>query len=101
MDLENCDCRYFISYSGVKLPLNLVSELDESHLENRNTYFRGCYDTDQRLLLLEKMVYGEVELRHQYTYHANGTLAEAEITDADGEISVLSFDENGTASSTE
>ena len=98
MELENCDCRYFISYSGVKLPLKLVNELeDESHLENRNTYFRGFFDTDQRLLLLEKLVYGDIELRHQYTYHPNGTLAEAEITDADGEINVLSFDETGAA----
>ncbi|OAI01797.1 hypothetical protein A1353_00845 [Methylomonas methanica] len=98
MELENCVTRYFISYSGVKLPLKLVNELaDESHLENRNTYFRGCYDADQRLMLLEKLVYGDVELRHVYAYHANGILAEAEITDADGEIDVLRFDETGAA----
>ncbi|WP_026600610.1 DUF6156 family protein [Methylomonas sp. 11b] len=98
MELENWDTRYFISYSGVKLPLKLVNELaDESHLENRNTYFRGCYAADQRLMLLEKLVYGEVELRHVYTYHANGVLAEAEITDADGEIDLLRFDETGAA----
>ncbi|MDX8126637.1 DUF6156 family protein [Methylomonas sp. BW4-1] len=98
MELENCDTRYFISYSGVKLPLKLVNELaDESHLENRNTYFRGCYAADERLMLLEKLVYGEVELRHVYTYHANGVLAEAEITDADGEIDLLRFDETGAA----
>lgn len=98
MELENCACRYFISYSGVKLPLKLVNELpDESHLENRNTYFRGCYDADQRLMLLEKLVYGDVELRHVYTYHSSGILAEAEITDADGEIEVLRFDETGAA----
>jgi len=98
VELENCDTRYFISYSGVKLPLKLVNELaDESHLENRNTYFRGCYAADERLMLLEKLVYGEVELRHVYTYHANGVLAEAEITDADGEIDLLRFDETGAA----
>lgn len=98
MELENCVTRYFISYSGVKLPLKLVNELaDESHLENRNTYFRGCYDADQRLMLLEKLVYGDVELRHVYTYHSSGILAEAEITDADGEIEVLRFDETGAA----
>lgn len=96
VNLENCDYRYFISYSGVKLPLKLVNELaDESHLENRNTYFRGCYDGEQRLMLLEKMVYGDVELRHVYSYHPNGLLAEAEITDADGEINTLCFDESG------
>ncbi|MDT4329224.1 DUF6156 family protein [Methylomonas sp. MED-D] len=98
MELENCACRYFISYSGVKLPLKLVNELpDASHLENRNTYFRGFFDGDERLLLLEKLVYGDVELRHQYSYHGNGTLSQAEITDVDGEITVLSFDEAGQA----
>ncbi|MBD9363331.1 DUF6156 family protein [Methylomonas fluvii] len=96
MELGNCEYRYFISYSGVKLPLKLVNELeDASHLENRNTYFRGRYDAEQRLMLLEKLVYGEVELRHVYTYHANGMLAAAEITDADGEIDLLRFDETG------
>ncbi|BBL59167.1 DUF6156 family protein [Methylomonas koyamae] len=98
MELDNCACRYFISYSGVKLPLKLVNELpDESHLENRNTYFRGFFDGNERLLLLEKLVYGDVELRHRYRYHANGALADAEITDADGEIDILRFDENGAA----
>ena len=73
MELDNCACRYFISYSGVKLPLKLVNELpDESHLENRNTYFRGYFVADQRLLLLEKLVYGDIELRHRYRYYPNG-----------------------------
>lgn len=98
MELEHCACRYFISYSGIKLPLKLVNELpDESHLENRNTYFRGFFDGNERLLLLEKLVYGDIELRHRYRYHPNGVLADAEITDADGEIDVLRFDENGTS----
>lgn len=96
MEAHNCTCRYFISYSGVKLPLKLVNELeDESHLENRNTYFRGYYDAEQRLLLCEKLVYGDIELRHRYDYHADGSLSQAEITDADGEITVLNFDANG------
>ncbi|MGZ4958807.1 MAG: DUF6156 family protein [Methylomonas sp.] len=98
MPLENCACRYFISYSGVKLPLKLVNELeDESHLENRNTYFRGYYDADQRLMLCEKLVYGDIELRHCYRYHTNGALSQAEITDADGEITILNFDAQGRA----
>lgn len=96
MDLEQYTCRYFVSYSGIKLPLKLVNELEQaSDLDNRNTYFRGYYDADQRLLLCENMVYGEIELRHRYSYHPNNVLSEAEITDADGEITVLRFDEQG------
>lgn len=93
--MQNEDYRYFVSYSGVKLPLKLVNELQDSDRDNRNTYFRGIYADNQRLVLLEKLIYGEVELRHCYSYHANGALSEAEITDADAEVTVLRFDEQG------
>ena len=51
--------RYFLSYSGVSLPLRLVSPLAASELQNRNTYFRAVYDDADRLVA--KLVYGEVE----------------------------------------
>lgn len=95
MTIDSCECRYFVSYSGVKLPLKLVNELHESDRKNRNTYFLGYFDRDDRLLRCEKQVYGEVELLHCYRYHDNGKLQQAEITDADGEITVLAFDESG------
>lgn len=84
--------RYFITYSGVTLPLRLVSEIQATELDNRNTYFRGDYDAAERLVTLEKRVYGEVELRHRYRYADDGRLAWAEITDADGEVTELTFD---------
>lgn len=89
------NCRHFVAYSGVRLPLKLVNELDAASLHNRNTFFRGHDDVDQRLIRLEKLVYGELELQHAYAYHANGALRRAEITDADGEVTVLEFDEQG------
>ncbi|MGD0959464.1 MAG: DUF6156 family protein [Methylomonas sp.] len=89
--------RYFISYSGVKLPLNLVNELNETDRENRNTFFRACYDAQERLLLCQKLVYSEIELEHRYEYHDNGILSKAEITDADGELTVLLFSSTGEA----
>jgi uncharacterized protein DUF6156 len=85
-------CRYFITYSGVSLPLRLVNEIQPTELDNRNTYFRGQFDAADRLQVLEKLVYGEVELVHRYRYDAEGRLTWAEITDADGEITVLEFD---------
>lgn len=87
----NAICRYFTTYSGVKLPFKLVSELEEDEIRNRNTFFQGYFDTDGVLLGFQKMVYGEVELEHKYTYDADGKLKQAEITDADGEVSNLSF----------
>jgi hypothetical protein len=88
-------CRYFLTYSGVKLPLKLLTELKPAQLENRNTYFRGYFDDEGRLAGLQKLVYGEVEMEHRYAYHANGALRSAEIIDADGDRNGMEFDENG------
>jgi len=93
--LDNCVCRYFISYSGIKLPLKLVTPLEETELKNRNTFFRGYFDPQDRLVLCQKMVYGEIELEHRYDYYDSGVLQKAEITDADGEVTPLQFDEAG------
>jgi Family of unknown function (DUF6156) len=86
--------RYFVTYSGVKLPLNLVNELDPTALSNRNTFFRAYYDADDRLLGFEKIVYGETEMSHRYEYHSCGALKRAEIV-ADGETAVLKLDRCG------
>ena len=95
MQVSNLECRYFVSYSGMHLPLKLVNELHGDECNNRNTFFLGFFDAEQRLLRCEKKVYGEIELLHQYSYHSNGSLQLAEITDADGEITVLQFDNQG------
>lgn len=84
-------CRYFTSYSGVKLPLKLVGELDEADMRNRNTYFRGRFNTTDQLIACEKIVYGESEFRHDYRYHPDGRLARAEIDDGSGEPSVIDY----------
>jgi hypothetical protein len=83
--------RYFITYSGVKLPFNLVSELQEPEVRNRNTYFRGHFDSKDRLTGFDKLSYGEIELKHRYTYHDSGRLSAAEITDIDGAVTMLLF----------
>lgn len=85
-DDANIIRRYFTTYSGVKLPFKLVSELGAHEIRNRNTFFQGHFDADGVLLGFQKMVYGEVELEHKYTYDADGQLKQAEITDADGEM---------------
>ena len=56
--------RYFLTYSGLRLPLNLVGPLEANAIANRNTYVRATYDSEGRLACCEKLVYGEVELRH-------------------------------------
>lgn len=72
--------RYFLTYRGIKLPLCLAEELAPGALTHRNTYFRAAYDEVGRMLWVEKMVYGEVELRHVYRYNGDGALCGATIS---------------------
>ncbi len=95
MNAKPDEYRYFLSYSGVSLPLRLVSPLAATELENRNTYFRAMFDDAERMVSCEKIVYGEVELSHLYEYSANGVLARARISMGDDEPTEVSFDENG------
>lgn len=86
-------CRYFVTYSGVKLPLKLSQPLEASALSHRNTYFRAWFDANERMTGLQKLVYGEIELEHRYEYHESGMLKRAEITNADDEVTVMEFDD--------
>lgn len=90
--------RYFVTYSGVRLPLKLVDPLEDSQIGNRNTYMRARYDALGRMIVCEKMVYGAVELSHRYEYHGDGlTLARAEVTALDGDTQVVTFGPDGRA----
>jgi hypothetical protein len=86
--------RYFVTYSGIRPPVKLVNPIDPSDLYNRNTFIRALYDSADRLIRFEKMVYKDIELRHTYAYHGNDALKEAVIEMA-GDVQVLSFDEEG------
>ncbi len=88
--------RYFLSYSGVKLPLRLVNPLREDQIENRNTYIRSQFDDQDRVVTIEKLVYGEVELIHRYEYDEDGALKAAHIT-MDSETTVMTFAAGDTA----
>lgn len=89
------ECRHFLSYTGIKLPLNLLSPLQEADIANRNTYFRAYYDDQDRMLVCQKVVYGEIELEHRYEYYASGALKRAEIIEADEDPKIMCFDEQG------
>ncbi|MCE4556795.1 DUF6156 family protein [Pelomonas cellulosilytica] len=83
--------RYFLTYRGVRLPLQLVEELAPDAMRNRNTYFRAAYDAGGRMTLCEKLVYGDVELRHVYRWGDDGRLVEAEISVGDDEPQILTL----------
>ncbi len=81
---------FFTTYSGVKLPLKLVGPIQEAEVEHRNTYIRAEFDDQDRMIGVEKLVYGEVELTHRYDYDSDGALKTARIT-MDGETTVMNF----------
>jgi hypothetical protein len=84
------DYRYFVTYSGMKLPLRLVNQIEKAGVEHRNTYIRAEFDDQDRLVGVEKVVYGEVELVHRYHYDGDGALTAAHIT-MDGETTVMNI----------
>lgn len=87
--------RYFLSYSGVKLPLKLVGELEPAEIENRNTFFATCEDEQGRPLLIHKLVYGDIDLEHRYGYRDSGIIEWAEIINLDEDMQRFEFNESG------
>jgi hypothetical protein len=89
---DSRDCRFFLATSGIKLPLKLVNQIEPEALTNRNTYIRAFFDESGRLSRFQKIVYGDVELSHDYQYDVSGQLRRAEILMLDEEPTVLTFD---------
>lgn len=89
---QTLQCRHYVSYSGVKLPLNLITPLEDDDIDRRITYFRGYYNAQDQLLKVEKVVYGEIEFSHDYQYHADGRLKSAQLCEVDEAPRVLNFD---------
>lgn len=89
---QELTCRHYTSYTGVKLPLQLVTPLDDETLDGRITFFRGYFDKNDVLTKVEKIVYGEVEFAHDYEYHEDGRLKRVEMTEGDDDIQVMTFD---------
>ena len=63
---EELELRYFLTYSGVNLPLKLIMPLSPESIENRNTYFAARIDDLGRLIACRKIVYGEVEFDQSF-----------------------------------
>jgi hypothetical protein len=94
-DFPRLDCRYFVTYRGVRLPATMVTAIEPAALANRNTYIRAYFDADGVLHGFDKLVYGDVELSHRYVYHANGQLRRAAISVPDEEPALLAYEEAG------
>jgi len=96
MSFENhATIRYFVSYTGVKMPAKLVGPIDPETLVTRNTWIRAYYDAEDRLMGFETIVYNEPELTHRYEYYPNGAIKFVELINVDREVTHLSYDEAG------
>ena len=69
------ELRYFLNCSGRRLPLDLVGPLEAPQLN----CVRGWFDAQGRVCGFDRLVAGEVELAHRYSYRPGGELAEARI----------------------
>jgi len=87
--MSDLTVRYFTTYSGIKLPFRLTAELTEAETDNRNTFFKGYFDAAGVMHAFEKVVYGEIEQEHRYTYGEDGALVRAEIFDEEREMTVV------------
>lgn len=83
--------RYFLTYRGVKLPLQFAEELQADALRNRNTWFQVDYDALGRIVRAEKKVYGETGMCHEYVWNDAGRLVRASITVGDEDPQVVDF----------
>ena len=59
------ECRHYVSYTGISLPLKLITPLEDEDLDRRITYFRGYYNEQDQMMAVEKVVYGEIEFEHR------------------------------------
>ena len=83
--------QYYLSYSGLKLPLKLVSPMKSEEIENRNIYYGVHLDVNGNPISIHKVVYGEIEMQHEYGYSDSGDLKWAEITNIDNEVQRFEF----------
>lgn len=91
VNMTQARTRYFLTYRGVSLPLKLCDELDEAGIQNRGTFFRATYDERGLITRCEKVVYGDIEIEHDYAYDADGKLVEARIASAGEDPHVVRF----------
>lgn len=94
MTEPDLQARYFTSYTGVSLPLKLTNELEADSMDNRITYFVGYFDAEQRLRMIEKIVYGEIEFSHEYEYEQD-KISRATVIEEGEDPRILVFDDQG------
>lgn len=97
MSESELQCRCYTSYTGIKLPLKLVNELNDDDMDKRITYFKGYFDAQDQLKIIEKVVYDEIEFSHHYEYNDDGVISKVIMVEDDALPRTLVFDGDGHA----
>jgi YD repeat-containing protein len=88
--------RYFRNFTGHDLPIKLREEISEAEAK---TYVKALlvarYDGRGRLIEVTKLIKAKEMFVHHYEYDASGRLKMATVRNADGDVSVVEFDEKG------
>ncbi len=88
------DQRFFVSYTGVKLPFTLVNPIAADALSNRNTFIRAYFDARACCAASTRWSMARSNFP-TLCYHDNGALRHAAIVMLDEEPAELAFDAAG------
>jgi hypothetical protein len=90
---------YYRGWTGYSHPIALQNKITKDEADaaaaKGNAYLIGCFDADNRLTRVIKMLKGSVFFDFEYTYHANGRRKSAKVTNANGVVTMREYDEAG------
>ena len=89
--------RYFATFSGPRESTQPINEITQEQAQKWRAYYVASYDRGGRAITVEKMLNGERFLLWEYSYHANGKIASARISNQAGKTTILNYDQNGNA----
>ena len=90
---------YYGGWGGYSHPIILknkrTKEAADAAAATGSAYLICYFDADGKLTHVVKMLRGSVFFDFAYSYHPNGKLESAKVTNADGVVSVWEYDESG------
>lgn len=87
---------YFESFSGYKIPLNLVGQITKEESLSKKSFYVGYYGKDGQLQRVEKYYDGVIFFAHDYEYYASGSVKTSTVKNKDGVVTLNSFDDKAT-----
>jgi hypothetical protein len=90
---------YYLGWGRYSHPISLekrvTKEAAQAAAARGSAYLIAYFDADGQLTHVVKMLRGSVFFDFVYSYHRNGKLKTAKVTNADGVVTVWDYDESG------